>query len=198
MYIFGASGHGKVIYKILIDQNKAIDGFIDDDNLKNNLKKIKVHRRKEVGNECPLIIAVGDNKIRKKISTLFFNFPYLISKSAIVDSSLIIGDGSLICDNATVSIDTVIGDHVIINTSSVIEHDCFLDDFVHISPNASMAGGVHIGEGTHIGIGAIVIEGIKIGKWCKIGAGSVVLEDIPDYCTAVGVPAKIIKVNNDE
>ena len=61
-----------------------------------------------------------------------------------------------------------------------------------------MAGGVHIGEGTHIGIGAIVIEGIKIGKWCKIGAGSVVLEDIPDYSTAVGVPAKIIKVNNNE
>ena len=61
-----------------------------------------------------------------------------------------------------------------------------------------MAGGVHIGEGTHIGIGAIVIEGIKIRKWCKIGAGSVVLEDIPDYSTAVGVPAKFIKVSNDE
>ena len=39
---------------------------------------------------------------------------------------------------------------------------------------------------------------LNIGKWCKIGAGSVILEDIPDYCTVVGVPAKIIKVSNNE
>ena len=67
MYIFGASGHGKVIYSILKNQNKAIDGFIDDDILKTNFKKIKVYSRKEVGRDCSLIIAVGDNKIRKKI-----------------------------------------------------------------------------------------------------------------------------------
>tara|TARA_B110001452_G_scaffold121783_1_gene101026 strand:+ start:75 stop:275 length:201 start_codon:yes stop_codon:yes gene_type:complete len=63
MYIFGASGHGKIIYKILMDQNKAIDGFIDD----GNLKKIKVHRSKDVSSDCSLIIAVGDNKIIKKM-----------------------------------------------------------------------------------------------------------------------------------
>jgi acetyltransferase EpsM len=198
MYIFGASGHGKVIYSILKSQNKSINGFIDDDVLKNNFKNIKVYRKKELSSNISLIIAIGNNKIRKKISLLFFNFINIISENTIIDSSLKIGKGCLICDNATVNIDTIIGDHVIINTSAVIDHDCFLDDFVHISPNAAIAGGSQIGEGSHIGIGAVVIQGIKIGKWCKIGAGAVVINDIPDYCTAVGVPAKIIKFNNND
>lgn len=33
----------------------------------------------------------------------------------------------------------------------------------------------------------------QIDESVKIGAGAVVLEDVPDYCTAVGVPARIIK-----
>ena len=36
---------------------------------------------------------------------------------------------------------------------------------------------------------------IVIGDNVKIGANSVVLKDVPDNCTVVGVPAKIIKRN---
>ena len=32
---------------------------------------------------------------------------------------------------------------------------------------------------------------VKIGNNVKVGANSVVLEDVPDNCTAVGIPAKI-------
>ena len=39
---------------------------------------------------------------------------------------------------------------------------------------------------------ATIIGNIKIGDNVRIGAGSVVLNDIPNDCTAVGVPAKII------
>ena len=51
---------------------------------------------------------------------------------------------------------------------------------------------VIIGDGTWLGENVCVI-GAKIGKNCVIGANSVVTKDIPDYCVAVGVPAKIIK-----
>ena len=37
------------------------------------------------------------------------------------------------------------------------------------------------------------VIGAKIGKHCVIGANSVVTKDIPDYCIAVGIPAKVIK-----
>lgn len=38
------------------------------------------------------------------------------------------------------------------------------------------------------------IQSIRIGKWCTIGAGTVIIRDIPDYATAVGNPARVIKM----
>lgn len=51
---------------------------------------------------------------------------------------------------------------------------------------------VKIGDGSWIGEN-VCIMGVSIGKNCVIGANSVVTKDIPDYCVAVGSPAKIIK-----
>lgn len=56
---------------------------------------------------------------------------------------------------------------------------------------------VVIGEGSWLGVGVCVI-GAKIGKHCVIGANSVVTHDIPDYCVAVGSPAKVIKRYNNK
>ena len=53
-------------------------------------------------------------------------------------------------------------------------------------------GVVEIGEGTWLGENVCVL-GVKIGKHCVIGANSVVTKDIPDYCVAVGSPARVIK-----
>lgn len=50
-----------------------------------------------------------------------------------------------------------------------------------------------IKDGAHIGIGSIIMPGVTIGEGAVIGAGAVVTKDIPDYCLAVGVPAKVIK-----
>lgn len=51
---------------------------------------------------------------------------------------------------------------------------------------------VEIGEGSWLGENVCVL-GSRIGKQCVIGANSVVTHDIPDYCVAVGAPARIIK-----
>lgn len=53
-------------------------------------------------------------------------------------------------------------------------------------------GTVEIGEGSWLGENVCVV-GANIGKHCVIGANSVVTKDIPDYCVAVGVPARIVK-----
>ena len=52
---------------------------------------------------------------------------------------------------------------------------------------------VEIGDGTWIGEKSSIMPGVTIGKRCVIGANSVVTNDIPDYCIAVGAPAKVIK-----
>lgn len=54
---------------------------------------------------------------------------------------------------------------------------------------------VTIGSGSWIGTNTVVSGQVSIGKGCVIGAGSVVVSGtvIPDYCVAVGVPARVIK-----
>lgn len=49
-----------------------------------------------------------------------------------------------------------------------------------------------IGDNVYVGTGAIVVGGIHIGNNVKIGAGAVVTKDVPDNCTVVGNPMRII------
>lgn len=51
---------------------------------------------------------------------------------------------------------------------------------------------VVIGDGAWIGENVCII-GASVGKNSVIGANAVVTKDIPDYCVAVGAPAKVIK-----
>ncbi|MCE7981231.1 MAG: serine acetyltransferase [Caldilinea sp. CFX5] len=51
-----------------------------------------------------------------------------------------------------------------------------------------------IGNGVFIGAGARVLGDLRVGDNAKIGANTVVLSDIPASATAVGVPARVIKI----
>ena len=51
---------------------------------------------------------------------------------------------------------------------------------------------VSIGDGAWIGENVCII-GASVGKNSVIGANSVVTHDIPDYCVAVGAPARVVK-----
>lgn len=39
----------------------------------------------------------------------------------------------------------------------------------------------------------MIVGNVRIGMHCVIGANSVVTKDVPDYCVAVGSPARVIK-----
>ena len=59
-------------------------------------------------------------------------------------------------------------------------------------------GKVTIKKNAWIGMNVTICPGVTIGKYAVIGAGSVVTKDIPDYGVAVGVPAKVIKMQNPD
>lgn len=200
-FIFGCSGHGKVIAELAELLNLKINAFFDDNPKREYFGNIPVYQTTEKLNfdvTNYFIIAVGNNKTRKILSERFdyFNLMTLIHNSAIISKTSKIGDGSVIMANVIVNAEVRIGKHAILNSASIIEHDCVLEDFVHVSPGVTLSGNVHVGEGTHIGSGAIVIPNLKIGKWCTIGAGTVVINDIPDGATVVGNPGRVIKLDN--
>jgi acetyltransferase-like isoleucine patch superfamily enzyme len=120
------------------------------------------------------------------------------------------------CNNPTLKLGegTVIGNfnHIYATQSIVIENHVLTADKVYISDNLhgydnpeipivqqpiKQIGEVRIGEGSWLGENVCVI-GASIGKHCTIGANSVVTHDIPDYCVAVGAPARVIKQYNFE
>lgn len=97
--------------------------------------------------------------------------------------------------------------HVIASHKIVIGNNVNMGNAVYIADNAheyedieiapryqpvKQLNDVIIGDDTWIGERAIIL-GAKIGKHCVIGSQSIVNHDIPDYCVAVGAPAKIIK-----
>lgn len=199
MYLFGASGHCKVVIDVIAStQELTIKGIVDDHPHLEDLYRIPIFNTNsfETFSDKQFIVSVGNNNVRKKIVTqLSATYPIAVHSKAVVSSHASIGEGTVVMASAVVNPDAVIGQHCIINTAAIIEHDCKIGNFVHVSPNAALAGNVTVGEGTHIGIGATVIQGVKIGKWATIGAGSVLINDIPNYAVVVGNPGKIIKYN---
>ena len=78
----------------------------------------------------------------------------------------------------------VIGKHV------VIQHSVTIGEIGEATPV--------IGDNVYVGAKSTIIGAVKIGDNAKIGAGALVLQDVPAGCTAVGVPARIIKSKNGE
>lgn len=192
MYLYGASGHAKVIMDILKANGINIDGLVDDNPALNELLGYSVYHQQY--DLSPMIVSIGNNAIRKKIvENLSVEFGQAIHPTAVVSSTAIIEEGTVVMQGAIIQACTIIGKHCIINTGASVDHECVIEDYVHISPHATLCGNVHVGEGSWVAAGTIVLPGVKIGKWSVIGAGSVVAKDVPDGVLAVGNRCKVIK-----
>lgn len=85
---------------------------------------------------------------------------------------------------------------VIIDGTTIIGALCNVAPFVTIGlntggPDASLMG-PGIGRNVFIGTGAKILGPVSIGHNARIGANAVVMSDVPENCTAVGIPARII------
>ncbi|WP_415395893.1 serine O-acetyltransferase [Sulfurimonas sp. CS5] len=83
---------------------------------------------------------------------------------------------------------------VVIGETAVIEDDVLIYQGVTLGGVSLTHGKRHptIKKGAVLGAGAKVLGNITIGEYSKIGANSVVVKEVPDYSTAIGIPAHVI------
>ena len=195
VYLYGASGHAKVVLEMAKQAYFDVPCMIDDDPQVNELEGLPVVHSAE--GLSPIIVTIGDCKIRCKIVERLGKREYLtvVHPKAILADSAKLGLGSVVMAGAILNPFVEVGSHCIINTGASLDHDVKVGSFVHIAPHCTLCGGVEVGERTWIGAGTTVIQGIRIGKDCFIGAGSVVVHDIPDGALCYGNPCRVIKDN---
>ena len=89
------------------------------------------------------------------------------------------------------------GTGVVIGETAVIGDDVMIYQGVTLGGTGKDTGKRHptIGNNVLIGAGAKVLGPFKVGDNSNIAAGAVVLDEIPPDCTAVGVPAHIVRRN---
>ena len=87
------------------------------------------------------------------------------------------------------------GQGVVIGETAVIGNDVTIYQGVTLGGTGKDVGKRHptIGNDVMIAAGAKILGPFSIGDHSKIGAGSVVLKEVPEHCTVVGVPGRIVK-----
>ena len=149
------------------------------------------------------VCAIGSARIRRLVvekikSIADVKFATLIDPAAVIGKDRDnIGEGCIICANTYITIDIKIGNHVYIGGNAAVGHDAQLGDYVTMYPAAVLSGSTHIGSGCELGTGSRVIQGLSIGNNTIVGAGAAVVRNLPPDCTAVGVPAKPIKMHGN-
>ena len=89
---------------------------------------------------------------------------------------------------------------VVIGETAIIGNDVLIYQQVTLGGVSTDKGKRHptIEDGAVIGAGAKVLGNITIGENVKVGANSVVIKDVPADCTAVGIPARVLKRGYDK
>lgn len=207
--IFGVGGFGREVLALIKDINKVaptynIIGFFDDGYEKGvmvngypNLGKSEDLNKWET--PISLAVSIGNPVIKKrildKITNPLVDYPTLIHPLAwIGDKEFVeIGKGCIICAGTLITTNIKIEDFAILNLGCTVGHDSIIKKYSAFMPSVNISGEVTIGEGVYIGTGAKIINQLNIGNYTIVGAGAVVSKTLPAKCTAVGVPAKVIK-----
>ena len=140
-------------------------------------------------------ISVGDNTRFGSGSEIYAYNSHFGQK---LSSCLTIGDNV----RATARCRITCAGKITIGNNVLIAPEVFITDHNHgmnpehpggYSPQPLLVKDVSIEDGVWLGQRATVLPGVIIGKHSIIGANSVVTHSIPEYCIAVGNPAKVIK-----
>ena len=207
--IFGVGGFGREVLTLIQDINRVepsynIIGFFDDGHeqgeMINGIPVLgKTDELNQWNTELAIAISIGNPSVKKqvveKITNPKVSYPTLIHPTTIIGAPeyVTIGKGCIICAGNMITTNVEIGDFVILNLGCTVGHDTVIKDYAAFMPSCNISGEVLIEEGVYCGTGVKIINQTSIGEYATIGAGAVVTKPIPARCTAVGVPARVVK-----
>ena len=153
-----------------------------------------------LGGDIFYVCAVGDNVVRERLvgrmERLGWKAETVIDPSVLVAPGVVVGVGSYVGALSILSPAARLGRHIMVNHGCSIGHDSQLGDFAQVCPGGRVSGGAVLGCGAFVGSNAVVAPGIRIGDWACLGAAGFALRAIPDGCTAVGNPARVVFISN--
>lgn len=210
--IYGAGGTGMAIadYIIRTEQfrNKFEEiMFVDDVLQEKKLKGLRVFPFSEVNkrfekNSFQFLIGLGDPEEREnlflKIKKEGYKLSILIHPNSEVADTSAIGEGSFVADYCYIDNHVVIGRNVAIFPHSFIGHDTEIKDHSFISVRAFIGGHSKLDEKVYYGPCSACKDQIHIGQGAIIGLNAAVYKDVPDGCTAIGNPARILSRASDK
>lgn len=202
--IYGASGFGKEVVPLLIEQLEKNDKvyFIDDNSKLDSLNGYKILTFSQFlaqkADNYFISIAIANSKVREFLTIKCLNhnikFFNLNATNTIILDNVEIGEGSILCPFVTLTSSIKIGKSFHANLYTYVAHDCVIGDYVTFAPAVKCNGNIKIEDHVYIGTGAIIKQGkpskpLIIGKGATIAAGAVVTKNVPAGMTVFGNPA---------
>jgi sugar O-acyltransferase (sialic acid O-acetyltransferase NeuD family) len=207
LIIVGAGGFGRETAWLVEEINRAaVDaggdaaykllGFLDDDaklagSVWGDVPVLGTVDRWREYTVASFVFAIADPGIKRRLAGEMAGvaFVTLVHPRAEVAPSAVLGEGCIVQAGCVVSTNVVLGAHAGLNPQCGIGHDATVGAYSTMYWNVSLAGFVQVGSGCLLGSKTCVIQGLRLGDGVRTGAGAVVIRDLPDGCTAVGVPA---------
>lgn len=118
----------------------------------------------------------------------------IISRNVSINYNTHIGNNTKVMDNTHLTGDMRIGNNVFISVLVASTNDNTMGREAY---NEDHVYGAVIEDDVTIGAAANILPNVTIGKNATVGAGSVVTKDVPKNALVMGIPAKIIRFNDD-
>jgi sugar O-acyltransferase (sialic acid O-acetyltransferase NeuD family) len=191
--IIGAGGGAKMCidsladsidYQVvaLIDDNKQIGTFVLGVPVVGKLTCIEELLAK---NYEHFVIAFGVLDKRKIRYELYTNlkksgckFPNIIHPKAILEKSVVLGDGNVVLAGANIGSCVNLGNLNYLNNNSLVSHDCILEDNIHVAPGSVLASSIKVESHVLIGMNTTIYYGLTIGESSTILNGLTINNNI--------------------
>lgn len=92
------------------------------------------------------------------------------------------------------------GSGIVVGETTIIGDDCMIYQGVTLGGTGKQTGKRHptLGDNVLVGAGAKVLGPFTVGDNARVAAGAVVLDAVPPNATAVGVPARVVRIDGQK